>query len=259
MTEVKEKYRLSERLPAPKRRWVMAIVFPVWIATSFLLANAIVIAIFWLLNFFNATALLVNEALLATVVAGVIYSLTLVIAIGVPYVTRGSVASREELGLTRLPSWMDILLTPAAMIVYLIASASLVLATSSLFPQINLTETQDVGFNNISAQWQYILAFATLVIIAPVAEEVVMRGYLYGKLKKYIPLWAAVLVTSALFGIAHGQWNVAIDTFALGIVLCLLREVSGNIWAGILLHMLKNGVAFYFLFVNPSLLNTLGG
>jgi len=38
-----------------------------------------------------------------------------------------------------------------------------------------------------------------------------------------------------------------------------LREVTGSIWAGTLLHMLKNGIAFYFLFVNPTLLNTIGG
>ena len=37
--------------------------------------------------------------------------------------------------------------------------------------------------------------------------------------------------------------------FALSIVLCGLREITGTIHAGILLHMLKNGIAFYLLFV----------
>ena len=93
------------------------------------------------------------------------------------------------------------------------------------------------------------LAFITLVVIAPVAEEVLFRGYLYGKLKKYVPVWAAILITSALFGLIHGTWNVAVDTFALSIILCLLRESTGGIWASILLHMIKNGIAFYFLFI----------
>jgi membrane protease YdiL (CAAX protease family) len=85
------------------------------------------------------------------------------------------------------------------------------------------------------------------------------RGYLLGKLRKYVPLWAAILVTSLLFGFVHGAWNVGIDVFALSIVLCLLRVWTKTLWAPILLHMLKNAVAFYLLFINPLLLGTLGG
>jgi membrane protease YdiL (CAAX protease family) len=55
------------------------------------------------------------------------------------------------------------------------------------------------------------------------------------------------------------QWNVAADTFALSLVLCTLRQITGNIWAGVLLHMIKNGIAYYFLFINPDLFRTLGG
>jgi len=61
----------------------------------------------------------------------------------------------------------------------------------------------------------------------------------------------AALVTSLVFAAVHGQWNVAIDTFALSLVLCALREVTGTIWAGILLHMFKNAIAFYVLFIYP--------
>jgi membrane protease YdiL (CAAX protease family) len=98
-----------------------------------------------------------------------------------------------------------------------------------------------------------------LIIVAPVAEEVLFRGYLYGKLRKSVPVWAAIGIVSVLFGSIHGQWNVAIDVFALSIVLCVLREITGSIWAGILLHMVKNGLAFYILFINPAVLGTIGG
>jgi membrane protease YdiL (CAAX protease family) len=103
------------------------------------------------------------------------------------------------------------------------------------------------------------LAFVTLVVVAPIAEEIIFRGYMYGKLKKFVPIWVAILATSLLFGAVHGAWNLAIDTFALSIVLCSLREFTGNIWASILLHMVKNGIAFYILFIYPTLLTTLGG
>ena len=91
-------------------------------------------------------------------------------------------------------------------------------------------------------------------MIAPIAEEVVFRGWLYGKFRSKMPAYLSIVLVSALFGLMHGQWNVGINVFCLSIVLCLLREVTGTIWSGIVLHMLKNGLAFYLLFVNQSYL-----
>ena len=42
--------------------------------------------------------------------------------------------------------------------------------------------------------------------------------------------------------------------FAMSIVMCAVRELTGTIWGGILIHILKNGIAFYFLFVNPIMI-----
>ena len=39
------------------------------------------------------------------------------------------------------------------------------------------------------------------------------------------------------------------NVFALSVALCVLREITGTIYAGILTHMIKNGVAFYLLYV----------
>ena len=101
------------------------------------------------------------------------------------------------------------------------------------------------------------LAFITLVVIAPIAEELVFRGYLYGRMREKFSqvttqLTAAIiasLLVSILFGIVHLQWNVGVNVFALSLVACAMREFTGTIYAGILLHMIKNGLAFYFLFV----------
>ena len=59
----------------------------------------------------------------------------------------------------------------------------------------------------------------------------------------------SILLVSLLFGIVHLQWNVGVNVFAMSIVMCLMREITGTIHAGILMHMLKNGIAFYLLFV----------
>lgn len=191
--------------------------------------------------------------------AALTYLLAFAIAFGVPRAFGRGKVNLETLGLTRLMSWSDIGLAPIGFIAYLVLAWSVVALVIALFPGFSPDQVQDVGFNNLTDRTSYLLAFATLVVIAPVAEELLFRGYLYGKLRKYVPVYAAILMTSVLFAAVHMQWNVALNVFALSIVMCGLRELTGSIWAGILLHMAKNAVAFYILFVGPSLLPIVGG
>ena len=88
------------------------------------------------------------------------------------------------------------------------------------------------------------------MVVAPISEELLFRGFLYGKLKsrKLKPLFSAI-VTSLLFGLVHGQLNVGIDTFILSMMMIYLLEKRQSLWVTIMLHMIKNGVAFLALFV----------
>ena len=97
--------------------------------------------------------------------------------------------------------------------------------------------------------WERGIAFVMLAVLAPIVEEIIFRGWLYGKLRIKIPKWAAILVTSLLFGLVHLQWNVGITVFCMSVVNCLLREVTGTIYAGILVHILNNSIAFYLVYV----------
>ncbi|MDB5165394.1 MAG: rane protein of unknown function [Candidatus Saccharibacteria bacterium] len=251
--------KLTSRLRTLHQRidWRYVVGLPAWVLISFVLANLIVIGGLLLLEATNVYTPVPESAVYNAILAAVVYTLTLGLALGGPWILRRRLTSRVDLGLTTLPTWMDIILAPAGAVIYLLASGIFITLFAVAFPQIDLQQTQDVGFQNLANYSQYLLAFLTLVVLAPVAEEVLFRGYLYGKLRKHAPIWLAMLVTAVLFGAAHGQWNVAIDTFALSLVMTSLREITGSIWAGILLHMMKNGLAFYLLFINPSLLGTL--
>jgi membrane protease YdiL (CAAX protease family) len=121
----------------------------------------------------------------------------------------------------------------------------------SWVPGFPIDQAQDIGFKVYGSRLDNILAVVTLVIMASVAEEVLFRGYLYGKLKNSVPAIIAALATSLLFAAAHGQLNVAVDVFVLSLILCGLRSLTGSIWAGILVHMIKNAIAYYALFVSP--------
>lgn len=166
------------------------------------------------------------------------------------------VEMRMELGLSGLPTWTDVGLAPVGFIVSLIFAAGLV-GLFSLFPWFNAEETQNVGFSLYMSGGDRIIAFITLVVMAPIAEEIIFRGWLYGKVRERLTgrmpdvagMVISILIVSVLFGLVHMQWNVGVNVFALSVVLCALREITGTIYAGILTHMIKNGVAFFLLYV----------
>lgn len=244
-----------------KRSYWAILTTPAWVIFCFFIAQLIVIVLDKILSLFGLSTSGLNDAVLNSVAMALVYILTIILVIFVPKLFNALKHyhfNKTSLGLHKLPTWGDILLTPASLVVYFIISALLILLVSKLFPGFNVNQAQEVGFSNLNNKLDYILAFVSLVVIAPFAEELLFRGYLFGKLKAAIPTWLAIIVVSLSFGALHGSWNVAIDTFALSVVLCLLREITGNLWSPILLHMAKNGIAFYFLFINPVLLNTLG-
>lgn len=161
----------------------------------------------------------------------------------------------SSIGLKR-PRWRDPVYGLAAAPFYFLILLLAVGVISHFVPGLNINQTQQLGFNNLAGPAQMAMAFASLVILPPLAEEIMVRGFLYGSLKKGLPtLWAALL-TSAIFAAAHlpeggsaGPLYIgALDTFILSMVLVYLREKTGSLWASITLHAIKNGVAFAALF-----------
>ncbi len=131
----------------------------------------------------------------------------------------------------------------------------LIIATK-LWPGLNTDQKQELGFNTATKGIDLLPIFISLVILPPIAEEIVMRGFLYSGLKTKLTVGLSALITSALFAAAHlGEggksgllWIAAIDTFILSVVLCYVREKTGSLWPGIGIHMIKNGLAFVLLF-----------
>lgn len=166
---------------------------------------------------------------------------------GVTKVKAFFATNREEIGLSGLFTWTDILIAPIALILSNIV-AGILLAVFSLLSNFNPMESQDIGIRAVVGGLDIFFSFMTIVIIPAFFEEFIFRGWIYGKLRKFLSFLPAALISSILFGIAHGQANVALVTFAIGMTCCLIREFTGTIYAGILVHMLKNGIAYYILF-----------
>ena len=154
----------------------------------------------------------------------------------------------ESLGVQHLPTFVDIGLAPVGYFVYIVL-ASVFTNIMLGFSWYDADQAQDLGIGYFVTDLNRILAIVAVVLIAPIAEELIMRGWLYGKLRSKLGIVVSILITSVLFGFLHGQWNVAVATFAMSIVLCGLREITGTIWSGVLLHILANGIAFYISYI----------
>lgn len=232
---------------------------PVWVFVGFMIAQVLVVLGMSLLQLLGLTFEAVNPFVFNAILSVLVYTLAISVVVGVPWLIRKKRTTAADLGLERPPSLKDVAWVPAGAVVYLILSALITTIAVLLAPWFNAEQVQDTGFAGISGAFEYSLAFIILVFVAPFAEELLFRGYLFGKLRKHTKVWVAVLLTSVLFALVHFQWNVGLDVFALSIVLCVLRVLTGSLWSALFLHMLKNGFAYYLLFVNPTLLSTLGG
>lgn len=85
-----------------------------------------------------------------------------------------------------------------------------------------------------------LMAFAA-VIVAPMCEEVVFRGYLYPASKKFAGPWVAATFTSLVFASAHGSLAALLPLFIFGLVLAYAYEKTGSLWAPIAIHLCFNG------------------
>lgn len=259
-----------------RRSWLYALLLPVWVTVAFIASNLAYVLIDKVLRAlgYSLDTLLRPAAENATVTV-IIYVLTLLIVIGVPYLFRSRIKTTlSELGIPSPLSWTDIGLAPVVFIAYILASVTVTGIVISLFPAFPSDQVQDVGFKAFGSQMDNMIAFVTLVVCAPLAEEILFRGYLYGKLSRLIPRiggddakkkrskvlgWlvgnsasiVSAVIVSLLFAVAHMQLNVGLDVFVLSLFLCGLRGITGTIWAGVLVHMIKNGIAYYIMFVAP--------
>ncbi len=145
---------------------------------------------------------------------------------------------------------------PAYLIIYLIAIG----LVTHFVHGLNLNQAQNIGFNSVHGNTQLVLTFISLVILPPIAEELLFRGLLFEGLKKSMPVVYAGLLTSLIFAAAHlpegggGSlfWVGALDIFSLSLVLVYLKQKTKSLWPGIFLHAIKNAIAFIYLFVLTS-------
>ncbi|HEY2461025.1 MAG TPA: CPBP family glutamic-type intramembrane protease [Candidatus Acidoferrum sp.] len=91
------------------------------------------------------------------------------------------------------------------------------------------------------------LLMGMAVLIAPLFEETIFRGYLYPLFAKSFGVLPSVLLTGLLFGLLHGSqlgwtWGIVLLLIVVGVVLTYVRARTGTVFASFLVHLGYNSM-----------------
>ncbi len=141
----------------------------------------------------------------------------------------------------------------------LILAASALMAVCSVIPTSLLAELS-LRLHPADPQWEsffrehlptttpgILLAVVTVVVVAPLAEEIVFRGLLH---RLASSMWGAVpaaIISSLVFGIVHGEPWFLFGLVGVGLVLAFIYEATGSVTACWTAHAVHNSISLFFM------------
>ena len=151
--------------------------------------------------------------------------------------------AQEQFGLDRLTGsqlikW-SVLICGAVIVVV----APLMQIFQIAFDALHLAhpEQQTVDdFRKVKGASQIIDFLIQAVMIAPVIEELFFRGFLLTYLKTHVKTWPAILISAAVFAVAHQNLDSVLPLWVLGIVLGVAYEHTGSILLPMGIHACFN-------------------
>lgn len=126
---------------------------------------------------------------------------------------------------------------------------------ANLISSVFITFMSGLGFSLTSPEIPmpegvqgFFLSFVRVVVVAAMAEELSLRGYIMGNLKKYGDTFA-IGASAVLFAIMHG--NLIQSPFALiaGFGIGYFTVKTGTLWTGILIHGINNFISLALSYI----------
>ena len=116
----------------------------------------------------------------------------------------------------------------------------------------------NIPFNSVFTEALIVgnaLIIISVLFVAPFVEEIAFRGFLYPALNKYMGIYPSILITSALFTVAHypqikEDYNFMAIIFMLSIAITYARAKTGSTWVAIVMHHIYNLVYVGIGFIN---------
>lgn len=84
-----------------------------------------------------------------------------------------------------------------------------------------------------------LLSIVATAVVPALVEEFACRGIIHGLLERFGEGFA-ILTTSIIFGLMHGNFNQIFFAFTVGLVLGYVRVKTGSIWICVLIHFANN-------------------
>ena len=125
-----------------------------------------------------------------------------------------------------------------------VGAGAIIVAGSAIDPVVErrLEDMEDIG----TVPWQLAITVFSLVVLAPLGEELLFRGLLLRALVRRLRFWPAAVITSVLFTAAHADayilWPRAIALFGTGLALAWVYRRRGY-WASVAAHATVNTIA----------------
>lgn len=101
------------------------------------------------------------------------------------------------------------------------------------------------------------LTYLTVAVGAPVMEELIFRGFLYGVAKRFTHWSYAALGSSLFFAVVHGNVMSFLPLTLLGLLFTAAYEQTKNLLVPIVMHACFNGLQVSVLFFFPEILQQL--
>jgi membrane protease YdiL (CAAX protease family) len=134
------------------------------------------------------------------------------------------------------------ILVPVGYVSFLILAAIWAAVINSSSQEKNLVK--EVGGH--SGTLGIVGAVLVTCVVAPMCEEFLFRGFIFGALRNWRGPWIAAILTGILFGAIHVGSAPAVDLVplgALGMILCAIRQWTGSLYPTIALHAFNNSIA----------------
>ena len=96
-----------------------------------------------------------------------------------------------------------------------------------------------------------LMFMAMAVLVAPLVEETLFRGYLYPLFARSFGVWPGIFLTGLLFGLMHGAqlgwtWSLVAILIMVGVIFTLVRARTGSVFASYLMHLGYNSLISFF-------------
>ncbi|RKM58135.1 CPBP family intramembrane metalloprotease [Butyrivibrio sp. X503] len=100
--------------------------------------------------------------------------------------------------------------------------------------------------------------FVSMVVLAPICEELLMRGFFQNRFSKLLPFGVSAVLTGFLFGVLHMNLNQFCYAWVLGIIFAYVNRASGSMITSTIMHLIFNAVGCVVMFISAKVVEGAG-